>query len=64
MPERAILREHFTRMLQVAERAAQRYDQLARGARPPAEKDQLRRLARDGQRQVGLAERLLEIVSE
>ena len=64
MPERAILRDHFTRMLASSQAAASEYDRLARAASDPADREQLERLARDGARHVGLTERLLEIVSE
>jgi rubrerythrin len=64
MPERFVLRGHFTEMLQAARTAADKYDRLARTAESPAAREQLQRLARDESRHVELAERLLEILSE
>ena len=64
MPERAILREHFTGILDAAQAAATEYQRLAAAADDAAQKDQLLRLARDGGRHVQLSERLLEIVNE
>ncbi len=64
MPERAILREHFTEMYQAARAAAGRYESLAQAANDEAAKKQLERIARDEARHVGLTERLLEIVNE
>ena len=64
MPERAILREHFTGILDAAQAAATEYQRLAEAADDAAQKDQLLRLARDEGRHVQLSERLLEIVNE
>lgn len=64
MPERALLREDFNRMLQTAQTAAQEYEQLGQQAPDPQVQAQLQRLAREKHRHVELAQRLLEIVTE
>jgi len=64
MPERAILRDHFSRMLQTAESVAAEYDRLAGSAASKAARSELERLAREEYRHVELTHRLLEIVEE
>jgi len=64
MPERAILRELFHGLYVSTREAEAQYRSLARNATDPGRKEQLQRLARDGQRHVELTERLLEILSE
>jgi rubrerythrin len=64
MPERALLREDFQRMLQTAQTAAQEYEQLGLQAVDPQMQEQFQRLAREKYRHVELAQRLLEIVTE
>ena len=64
MPERAMLREHFSAMLANIRTAADEYDRLAQSSQDPKTRDHLQRLARDGQRHLGLTERLLEILDE
>jgi len=64
MPERALLRERFSGILDAARSAAQEYDRLAEAEQDPATRQQLERLARNQHRHVELTERLLEIVNE
>jgi rubrerythrin len=64
MPERSLLREHFSAMLAEVRTAASEYDRLARSAEDAHAREQLERLARDEHRHLELTERLLEIVDE
>ncbi len=64
MPERAILREYFTQMQQVAENVAGTYQRIAAAEPDDATREKLQRIALDTGRQVGLTDRLLEIVDE
>jgi hypothetical protein len=59
MPERALLREDFQRMLQTAQTAAQEYQQLGLQAADPQVQERFQRLAREKYRHVELAQRLL-----
>ena len=64
MPERAILRDHFSAMLQAAESVAAEYERIARSADNEQARGQLERLAEGERRQVELTQRLMEIVDE
>ena len=64
MPERAMLREYFTQMRQVAENVAGTYQRVADAEADEATREKLQRIAMDTSRQVGLTDRLLEIVDE
>ena len=64
MPERALLREQFARMLSASREATRQYEAMARDATEPARREQLDRLVREGYRHVELTERLIEIVNE
>lgn len=64
MPERAILRQDFTLMLQAAQSAAQEYEQLGLQTADAQAKDQCQRMALEKHRHAELAQRLLEIVDE
>ncbi len=64
MPERAILRDRFSQMLQTAESAAAEYQRLSLDAPADDQRIELQRLAQRELRNVELTERLLEIVEE
>jgi rubrerythrin len=64
VPERAILRQRFSAMLEKVQAAAGEYDRLVESVRDDETRQELRRLARDERRHLELAERLLEIVNE
>ncbi len=62
MPERILLRAHFTDLLSKAQKAVAEYDRLAQSTADSKHRQVLSTLAKDQQRQVELSERLLEIV--
>ncbi len=64
MPERAILRAHFSALLAQVRTTAGQYERLALSTDDPEARNHLQRLAREEQRHVMLTERLLEIVDE
>jgi hypothetical protein len=62
MPERNLLRQHFTDLLSKAQKTVAEYNRLAQTAADTQHRQLLQELAHDQQRQVELSERLLEIV--
>jgi len=62
--ERAILRDHFSAMLEKVRTAAYEYERLIQATDDPAIRDKFERLACNQHRHVDLTERLLEILDE